>query len=286
MSEKYMTPQGRKTSITDNNSYPAFCYAASKEPELLKDFRRNPIYTEVLEHVLEQEGQIYLDVIARSQAKFTAADWDNFLKNDTLGNPRTFSYNIDGRMLSASPTTLRYAKVLSDILALYDTEKIRSIAEIGIGYGGQCRLLTSHLKTLEHYHLIDLPEVLELAKKYLSQLSASPLEFVDGTKLDTDIAADLVISNYAFSELIPEVQEIYLNHVILHAKAGYITYNPLAYNQFGSYSAEQLLNKIPGSYIIPEEPLTFPGNCIIVWSSSGNRKNATTPPPSHKIRFI
>lgn len=69
------------------------------------------------------------------------------------------------------------------------------VREIGIGYGGQCRLLTSHLETPELYRLIDLPEVLGLSKKYLGQLGSHPVEFVDGTKLDTDIESDLVISN-------------------------------------------------------------------------------------------
>lgn len=215
----------------------------------------------------EEEGQEYLDVLAKGEIPFTTADWDEFLKNDSMGGPRMFSYHINGRPHTASPTTLRYVKVLQDILTLFDTEKIRSISEIGVGYGGQCRLLTSYLKNLERYRLFDLPEVLGLTKKYLSQLNAAPAEFMDGTKIDADDDADLVISNYAFTELTPEIQEIYLNRVILRAKAGYITYNALAHERFGSYSAEQLLEKIPGSSMIPEEPLTCPGNCIMIWSS-------------------
>lgn len=262
-----MTAQGRRTSASDNDYYPALCRAASKESSFFKDFRRNLVYNKILENVSEEDGQRCLDVIAKNKVKFTAADWDNFFKNDSIGAPRTFPYHIDGRTLSAPPTTARYAKVLQDILVLFDTEKIRSVSEIGVGYGGQCGILTSYLKRLEHYRLFDLPEVLALTERYLGHFDAGPAEFVDGTKIDTDAASDLVISNYAFTELIPEVQDIYLKHVILRARAGYITYNNLAHERYGSYSPEQLLEKIPGSSIIPEDPLTCPGNCIIIWSS-------------------
>lgn len=264
---KYVTAQGRQTSASDNDYYPALCYAASKEPSYFKDFRRNIVYNRILENVSKEDGQRCLDVIAKNKVKFTDADWDDFLKNDSIGTPKTFSYHINGRTLSASPTTVRYAKVLQDILVLFDTGKIRSVAEIGVGYGGQCRIMTSYLKTLEHYRLFDLPEVLALTERYLGHFDAGPAEFVDGTKVDTDTASDLIISNFAFTELIPEVQDIYLKHVILRARAGYITYNALGHNLYRSYSPEQLLEKIPGSSIIPEDPLTCPGNCIIIWPS-------------------
>jgi hypothetical protein len=79
---------------------------------------------------------------------------------------------------------------------------------------------------------------------------------------------DLVISNYAFTELRREIQEVYLNKIILSSAAGYITYNDINPTDFRSFSRDELLIKIPGSRVIEELPLTHPKNCIIVWGDA------------------
>ena len=265
---KYMVSKGRKTSMSDDNAYPALCHAASEDEKFFKDFRRNFIYNRVLEHVPQYQGQEYLEVINKNdKLKFTDADWDNFRKNDLYGNPRVFTYQINGRTLALSPTTLRYAKVLQDIVTLFDTDKLKKIAEIGIGYAGQCRVLTSYFP-VERYSLFDLPEVLGLAKKYLGKFGeTSNIRFVDGTHIDVDDDYDFVISNYAFSELIRDVQDIYLNKVILKSKAGYMTWNSLSCDVLDGYTLDELLKLIPGSSVIAEEPLTATNNCIIIWGN-------------------
>lgn len=266
---KYMVSKGRKTSMSDDNAYPALCHAASEDENFFKDFRRNFIYNRVLEHVPQYQGQEYLDVMNENdKLKFTDADWDNFRKNDLYGNPRVYPYEINGRTLVLSPTTLRYAKVLQDIVTLFDTGAIKKVAEIGIGYAGECRVLTSYLSGIESYSLFDLPEVLGLAKKYLSKFgSTDRIRFVDGTNIDVDEEYDFVISNYAFSELIRDVQDIYLNKVILKSRAGYMTWNSLSCDVLDGYSLDELLKKIPGSSVIAEEPLTATNNCIIIWGN-------------------
>lgn len=265
---KYMVSKGRKTSMSDDNAYPALCHAASEDEKFFRDFRRNFIYNRVLEHVPQYQGQEYLDVIKRNdKLKFTDADWDNFRKNDLYGNPRVYSYEINNRTMALSPTTLRYAKVLQDIVTLFDTDKLKKIAEIGIGYAGQCRVLTSYF-TVDSYTLFDLPEVLGLAKKYLGKFgSTDKICFVDGTNIDVDDEYDFVISNYAFSELIRDVQDIYLEKVILKSKAGYMTWNSLSCDVLDGYTLDELLKKIPGSSVIKEEPLTATNNCIIIWGN-------------------
>lgn len=265
---KYMVSKGRKTSMSDDNAYPALCHAASEDEKFFRDFRRNFIYNRVLEHVPQYQGQEYLDVIKRNEKlKFTDADWDNFRKNDLYGNPRVYSYEINNRTMALSPTTLRYAKVLQDIVTLFDTNKLKKIAEIGIGYAGQCRVLTSYF-AVDSYTLFDLPEVLGLAKKYLGKFgSTDKIRFVDGTNIDVDDEYDFVISNYAFSELIRDVQDIYLEKVILKSKAGYMTWNSLSCDVLDGYTLDELLAKIPGSSVIKEEPLTATNNCIIIWGN-------------------
>lgn len=271
---KKLTSNGRKTSMSDDNAYPVVCYMASQNEHAFRNFRRNPIYNEILEHVSEKQGQEYLDVIKKnSRMKFTDADWENFRKNDLYGNPLVFPYRINGQTVELSPTTLRYAKVLQDIAVLFDAGRIRSVAEIGIGYAGQCRMLTGFFDKIETYSLFDLPEVLALAGKYLGKFGKGPqtgVRFVDGTGMDTTCineGYDLVISNYAFSELIRSIQDAYLEKVILKSRAGYITWNSLSCDMLDGYSLEELLQKIPGSRVIAEEPLTKEKNCIIVWDN-------------------
>jgi hypothetical protein len=76
---------------------------------------------------------------------------------------------------------------------------------------------------------------------------------------------DLVISNYAFTELPRSIQDVYLNKIILNSKSGYITYNEISPEYFNSYKSDELVKIIPNSHIIEEKPLTHKNNCIIIW---------------------
>lgn len=254
-----------RTSVSDNGYYPLVCYLASKYDAVFEKFKRNRIYRQILEHLSEQQGSEYLKVIDE-YGILTSKDWQNFAKNDLYGGPIQFTYNIHGQKLALSSTTIRYAKVLCDILSMYDTGSIKSVAEIGIGYGGQCRLIRTKLPEAM-YTLFDLPEVIGLAEKYLSnyQECRENIRYADGGHIYFHDDYDLVISNYAFTELQRPVQDMYLEKVILKSKRGYITYNPLSHDDIGGYSDDELLAKIPGSVKIDERPLTYKGNCIIVW---------------------
>ena len=268
---KYIVSEGRGTSLSDDSVYPAFCYVASKDVFCFRSFRSNDIYNRVLEHVTQHQGQEYLDVIGRNKKlEFTDMNWKEFRRNDLYGKPRVFPYEINGHAMVFSPTTLRYAKVLQDIVTLFETEKISIVAEIGIGYGGECRILTSYLTEITQYFLFDIPEALGLAKKYLDKFESKvDIRFVNGTNIDVDESYkyDVVISNYAFSELNREVQDMYLEKVISKSGAGYITWNSLSYDLMDGYSVDELLEKIPGSSVIAEEPLTAANNCIIIWGN-------------------
>ena len=256
---------GGGTSISDMGRYPLMCYLASKDNRIFSTFKRNRIYRQILEHVSEKQGSEYLKVIDE-YGILTPEYWHEFAENDSFGSPIQFTYNIHGKNFTLSPTTIRYAKVLCDILSMFDTGSIKSIAEIGIGYGGQCRLIRTKLPQAV-YTLFDLPEVLGLAEKYLSRYQdcKENIRYVDGGHIYLNDDYDLVISNYAFSELQRPVQDMYLEKIILRSKRGYITYNPLSYNSLGGYSDDELLAKIPGSVRLDERPLTYQGNCIIVW---------------------
>ena len=261
------------TGLSDNGKYPAFCYTAARQDEVFRNFKRDPIYNQILEHLTPEQGAQYLDVILNDyDIELTDAQWELILLNDSLGNPRTAEYEFGDKILNCAPTTLRYTKVLLDLATLFDFNEIQTVAEVGIGYGGQCRL-AMNLLPIARYELIDLPEVLLLAERFLTALdTAGDIRYRDGTHLYNDVPCDLVVSNYAFAELTTAVQNFYFDKIVRHSKAGYMTWNSEMFTRHGiavGYSAKEFASMIPGAKIIPEIPLTAPGNCIIVW---GTRK--------------
>jgi hypothetical protein len=213
--------------------------------------------------VSKKQGRAYSRRIAR---ELKTSQVKEFIKRQSgIGNPFTYRFKGFGKI---SPTALRYLKVFSDIKDLFGTLDGFTIGEIGVGFGGQASLIASQAN-VDKYHLFDLPEVLDLNATFLDNLGIkSQFEFHDGRKPE-DLSLDLLISNYAFSELIRPVQEMYLKNVILKSARGYITWNDIGYKSFGSYSLNELLQIIPGSRVIAEEPLTWPGNTIIVWGIQG-----------------
>lgn len=250
------------TSVSDNEAYPQLCLQASRDDRVFADFRRNPIYNEILEHVTEEQGRQYLDLIARDPDLLGAMD--EFRRNDLYGNPRTHTYPSAG---AVSPSTLRYIKVLADLKEHFRTLDDLDICEIGVGYGGQCRIINAYFKP-RTYGLIDIAPALALARRFLGNYTLSAkISFLTMEELEPR-DCDLVISNYAFTELPRSIQDVYLTRVILRAARGYITYNEISPAHFGSYKANELLKLMPGSRRLGEEPLTHPKNCIIVWGAS------------------
>ena len=247
------------TSLSDNQVYPQVCLDAANNYRLFNKFRQNRIYNEILEHVTEQDGRAYFALVSNDSNLM--ANMACFMENDLHGSPRVFHCPDVGII---SPSTLRYIKVLSDLRNLFQDLSRLSICEIGVGYGGQCRIINA-LYAPSTYCLVDIKPALLLAQRFLDNYALkSSLSYMTMNELDKR-SYDLVISNYAFTELPRFIQEIYLEKVILNSKRGYITYNDINPAEFGSYKKEELLKVIPGSRIIDEVPLTHCNNCIIVW---------------------
>ena len=115
-----------RTSITDDKSYPMYCYTASKNDVEFSKFKQNPIYRRVLEHVPPEQGKTYLEIVlANTELHLSNQDWEYILKNDSIGDPRMAQYNFGSSQIICSPTTLRYLKVLSDIVKLFPKDILR-----------------------------------------------------------------------------------------------------------------------------------------------------------------
>jgi len=254
--------KGKVTSVSDEGGYPRFCEKALHDERAFASFRRHPVYQEILDHVTREQGRDYLNLIERRYPHLLD-HLDLFKVNDRLGGPFTHEYRGTG---SISPSTLRYVKVLGDLEALFGDTREMVIAEIGGGYGGQCRLISAYLG-FAAYVIVDLEQCLGLAKKYLHQLGVEGVSFQTMSHLRSDGIYDLVISNYAFTECTREVQEGYLDRVLARSARGYLTCNQIAPKKYRIHSRQELLDSLPGSHILPEEPLTHDLNCILVWGN-------------------
>lgn len=129
--------------------------------------------------------------------------------NDFYGSPKLHNYG----QKKFSTSTLQYIGVLAKLIELFGSLDGMRIVEIGGGYGGQCRTIFDVYKP-ECYHIIDLPEVCELQRRYCQAESYTQ---------PTGQEYDLVISNYALSEVLDN--KLYIDEVVNKSKCGYITCN-------------------------------------------------------------
>ena len=237
----------------------------------LKKFRRIYDYREILEHLNYMDGMMYLDII-RNKQPLILNEIAKFRENDKFGRPRRFFYPEIGRL---SPTTLRYIFVATDLYSKFAMSGIKKIVEIGAGYGGQISILNSlDLNHRNEYFVFDLPNVQILIQIYLSKMKLTKISFLN-IKETKKKDFDLVISNYAFSELPIYLQEIYLEKVLMRSKNGYLIMNSGASNSTGrskgKMNVEYIKKWIPHLEVLPEIPLTGPDNYLIIWRDRPNK---------------
>ena len=154
-------PRFISTSLSDNQAYPQVCLKASYDYRFFNKFRRDPVYKLILEHVSKIQGKKYLDLIIKDKDIYSKIN--EFKKNDIYGNPIQQVYPSIGQI---SPTTLRYIKVLTDLKYYFGNLNNLNICEIGVGYGGQCRIINAYFEP-GTYFLIDIKPALMLTQRYL-----------------------------------------------------------------------------------------------------------------------
>jgi hypothetical protein len=249
-------------SISDRDDYKNICKKAIYDENVFNSFKSEEAYRSILEHVSYEQGLDYFKKIKSSFPEYINYIND-FKQNDLFGGTKKYAYDNIGEV---SPTTLRYIKVLSDLKKLFGDLNGKNIIEIGVGYGGQCFVLNKYYN-IKKYNLIDLPEVQGLSFKYLERLNVNTHKIINVSELkNLNEEYDIVISNYAYSELDTELQDYYYDHIIKKSKMGYFTFNFVS-DLFGikSYNKQEIIEKFKDKNIsiIEELPLTFNNNCII-----------------------
>lgn len=254
------------TSISEGGSYRTFCRLAAQNDPIFADFKNNPEYKKILEHVSYDLGGQYLQ-ITLEKYPWLVSYFDQFRENDLVGHPQTFSYSGYGHF---SPTTLRYIKTAGDLVERFGDLKNKHIVEIGGGYGGLCKILST--LGFASYTLIDLPECNELSRRYLNSLGVENVFFIDSTSDYRGQNYDLVISNYAFSEMDTHEQDRYIEKIIKNVPNGYMVVNFISH-YFGieSLTIEELISILrdhkKSGVVEKEKPLTHPNNLLVTWKS-------------------
>lgn len=228
---------------SDGKSYINVCKFLANN---LSEFKRHPSYCTVVGNDLRDRDTAvkFFNYLKENSPKIF--DKINlFCLNDSIGDPNIF--DIDG--ISISPGTLRYLRVLHDIIELDPT----SILEIGGGYGGQA-LVTKLYNNNIDYSIIDIPEVKNLQKSYLNVLLPNNnITLISSDSIDISKEYDLIISDYCISEFDKEGVDFYIE-IAKKCKTGYFTINSTGEIR------EYLINKLKevfNSVVLKEEyPLT------------------------------
>lgn len=252
----------QRTSISDNTEYLNASYKAVKN---LENFKKDPSYIKILEHLTFEDGIRLLDLIQKKYPEILN-EIDLFKINDKLGGGKVYEYPNIGMI---SPSTLRYVKVAAELKKFFGSLDNKEILEIGGGYGGQA-LILSQLFQVSSYQLIDLKAPLELQSAYLDAFNIKN-KVIQVDQLDEVEGFDLFISNYAFSECTKSVQKMYLSKVISKAKCGYVICNQISQlNGIESYSQKELIKNLENLgfevSIYAEEPQTFSGNYLLIFT--------------------
>jgi hypothetical protein len=246
-------------SISGTDSgYLRVVQSALEDQIAFSKFKANREYREILEHVDRELGRKYFQVIKRYGG--VPNIFYKYLKSNYC-SPFRYTYKGLGRV---SPSNLRYGKIALDLRALFGPLDDFEISEIGIGYGGQYHAISTITK-FKSYTFYDLPQVVKLAELYLSRVCPDLRIHKTGNFNVTNPGIDLVISNYAFSELDRTLQEIYFNNVIINSKRGYLIYNDIGKGAFDTIGVAEFAKRIPGAVIINEFPLTHKNNTLVIW---------------------
>tara|TARA_B100001121_G_scaffold302416_1_gene315004 strand:- start:2094 stop:2945 length:852 start_codon:yes stop_codon:yes gene_type:complete len=259
-----------KLSRSSNKKYPEYCKIASEDNEVFQNFRNNSSYTSVLEHVSPELSKEYYQALKNLNYS------DDYIYSickilDQPGNPRKIKVNNSISELTGS--SLRYLYTGLDIKNKLNLNKVINIVEIGAGYGGQSVILDKILP-IENYFYVDLQEVNQLIDRFVGNFNVN-FNYTFNTledKFDFDSEFDLVISNYAFSELPRNLQNLALNKIINNSKNGYMIINShgleknIFLKKYDLHTVDELKKLIPNLLILEEYPQSHKNNKLLTFS--------------------
>lgn len=219
------------------------------------NFKKNFHYNGVLEHVNENIGYDYLNII-KTKFKNMYNEYESLFKkicffNDIYGKPIKCNFN---NFIECSPTNLRYLLHSLLILEFIKKTNINNIdfIEIGGGYGGLCFFIykIAHIFGIKinSYTIFDLPDIINLQERYLNALNIKNIKYYTLDNFQIINNNNFLISCYGFSELSTDIQNEYINKLINpYIKYGFISWNSIPVYKFISNSIIHVEDEYPNS---------------------------------------
>jgi hypothetical protein len=226
------------------------------------NFKNNQEYTDILEHVTNEQGKEYLNLIQSEFTNITEKQIIDYITiNDMYGFPNKTIYELkNNRIISCSPTSLRYIYHALLILKHYKTTNTKDIVEVGCGYGGLFLAICFFSKILNieinKYYFIDLPEVCNLIKHYLilnKDNITIEYEFHESDSIGKNINNNnlFFVSNYCFTEIDMQYRNNYINYLFPKCKNGFVIWQTI----FG-YNLQYAIDLFKNCNINEEKPQT------------------------------
>lgn len=152
-----------------------------------------------------------------------------------IGNP--ISVTVKGCKIN-----IDYLFALEEFLFLeqaFDLKAVRSVVEIGAGFGRTCHALLALSDQIERYSIADLPEMLDLSRRVLAKAVPGhfhKIEFIDATNTGAwqNLSADLVINIDSFQEMPPATVRGYLDTLVARCRYFYVK------NPVGKYAPQSI----------------------------------------------
>ncbi len=229
-------------------------------------FKSNHTYCGILEHVSFDFGNQYLNLIIDEFPDINFSVINDFCNiNDSYGNPKKERFIKNKNILICSPTSLRYIYHALTILKYYHNTECKNIVEVGCGYGGLCLAINYFMKYFEtqinNYHIIDLPEPLNLIEHYLNKHNSHikvNVNYHNNSTYGINIEDSelFFISNYCYTEVDNVHNREYTIKLISKVDNGFITWQNGGNNKaYPVTKCSEIINKEIVK-VIEEKPQT------------------------------
>jgi len=246
------------------------CKLFVENDDAFANFRQDEDYIRILEGKDINVGAFYLTKIVENNYLTEFLDNINkFKENDIYGNPILSDYNgLDILIERINHNTVMYAYHTLDMKSLIGTFQPKRIIEIGGGYGGMCKAF-SCIYNFDEYVLVDLPDVIALCKKYLSNFHSLYKKVAFLTPEDIKINNsfgnfDLSIAVFSMSECNKETQNMYADKIIMNSEYSFIGYNKMHVSGVSDIYSE-LIAKFSKNYDISYDDLIRKIDCKYIY---------------------
>lgn len=256
-------PVAEASSISASMDWPKACAAYAGGVWEARKFRRRSPVMQVVETLGLTDGRHFATYILDKYPGL--ATHEQILLNSRWGDPLEAPGQFTGWPWRCSPTSLRY---LAHAVWLKSSGLVPhggKIVEVGGGFGGLAAM--NAVVSAAQTHIVDLTPVVACALKMMKEIR------LGSHALHTPPCGGYTfVSNYAFTELSPEVQDACFEQWIRPSRSGMLISNASHFHQQtgNQQITERLLACDMEASCMYDHPLLGPsdqacGNALITW---------------------